>query len=252
MILSNACSRDALRWGAAVVFAALLHVGVVCVLVHRAEEASEDGGAPVVMMELAPVASAPAAQPADLPPGPEQEDSDEQQAARAMQKDRPRDEPRPKDEAESDRPDTLPMPEKPPEPRQQQQAQASEAAEAAAPPAADRISDQAKGPPIGADARKPSQAVINWRNSMLGRLKRFHRYPMSAHGASGTAWVEFTIDRDGRLMRRRVVKGSGNGELDRDAEGLIGRAAPFPPPPQGASNGFLSISVPVRYDSRQK
>ncbi len=255
-ISSALLQQDALRWGGSAVVVALLHLGVVCAFVCRHEEANEESGAPVVMMELAPVASAPPAPPNDLPPGLEQDEAEAQQAALSAQKDKPQDEPRPKDEIKMDNPEAaLPTPEKPPEPDQSktgQQSAATAAAEATATSSVEAVGDRAKGPPVGAESAKPSPAIINWRNSMLGRLKRYHRYPSEAHNASGVALVEFAIDRNGRLLSRRLVKSSGNTALDVDSTELVQRAAPFPPPPAGASNDLLTIAVPVRYDSKAR
>ncbi len=248
--------RDAVRWGGSLVFAALLHIGVVCALDRRRDETNDESGTPVVLMELASVASAPPTRQSELPSGPEQDESEAQQASLTKQFEKRQDEPRQKDEIKRENPEAdLPSLEKRPELdhlEAEQRPAATEAAEATTAPNAENVSDQVKGPPVGADSSNPSPAVVSWRKSMLSRLKRFHRYPATAHNASGVALVEFAIDRDGRLLTRRLVRSSGNRSLDLNSVELIQKAAPFPAPPPGASNAFLTISVPVRYDAKSK
>lgn len=57
-------------------------------------------------------------------------------------------------------------------------------------------------------------------------------------GLPGTAGVHFEIDASGRLVGAEIVHKSGVPSLDAEALAIVRKAAPFPPPPQGAQRGF--------------
>lgn len=57
-------------------------------------------------------------------------------------------------------------------------------------------------------------------------------------GLPGSAGVHFEIDAAGRLVSVEIVHRSGVPSLDAQALAIVRRAAPFPPPPQGARRGF--------------
>src|SRR5207247_1876524 len=60
------------RWSACAAAVLIVHALVALALSLRPEEAEPDAGAPVVLLELAPIPAAPAAPEADLAPGPQQ------------------------------------------------------------------------------------------------------------------------------------------------------------------------------------
>ena len=75
-------------------------------------------------------------------------------------------------------------------------------------------------------------------------------YPQSAidAGREGMAIVSFAIDREGRLVRARVLRSSGTAELDEAALATVRNAAPFPPPPAALPFEVIEdIEVPVRF-----
>jgi periplasmic protein TonB len=77
-----------------------------------------------------------------------------------------------------------------------------------------------------------TEAGSNAYNALVvGHLERFKRYPMAAHGASGTVLVKFALNRAGNVISSEVSKSSGNSVLDREALDILRRASPFPPFP---------------------
>lgn len=64
-------------------------------------------------------------------------------------------------------------------------------------------------------------------------------------GMRGTAVVSFGVTSGGGLAYARLSRSSGNSSLDEAALSAVRRAAPFPPPPSGASR--LSFSVPFSF-----
>lgn len=89
-----------------------------------------------------------------------------------------------------------------------------------------------------------SVAGSNAYNALIfGHLQRFKRYPVAAHGASGTVMVQFDLDRAGVVVTSKVTKSSGKQILDREALDVLRRANPFPAFPAakpGTQDRFLA------------
>jgi TonB family protein len=63
-----------------------------------------------------------------------------------------------------------------------------------------------------------------------------------------TVVVQFSIDREGRVLDARVVQSSGYPRLDRSAVDVVKRASPLPPPPPDLiSQQRLTFQQPVTY-----
>jgi protein TonB len=63
-------------------------------------------------------------------------------------------------------------------------------------------------------------------------------------GYRGRAVVAFGVTRSGGLAYARIRRSSGSAALDRLALGAVRGAAPFPPPPPGATRQF---SIPFNF-----
>jgi periplasmic protein TonB len=72
---------------------------------------------------------------------------------------------------------------------------------------------------------------IAYSARVVGHLERFKHYPTAAHGAAGTVFVKFALNRTGGVISSEVSKSSGNSLLDREALDTVRRASPFPPFP---------------------
>jgi periplasmic protein TonB len=243
---------ELLRWSvcAAVVLAA--HGLLVLAVLTRADEAELEAGAPIVMVELAPLAGAPLTPKADLDPGPEQMQSESQAAVAQQEKPEKRVEPERMPE------DTAPNPTVPLPPREQEQPKAvpqtqalQEPKEAAplptAPPSVEAPAPRPAGP---AEGRVPQNAavILNWQRSLLAQLQRHARYPAQANHAHGVAKVTFRIDRSGHVVSSRIIQSSGSAALDEEALATITRAQPMPRPPADVPDDQLAfINVPIRY-----
>jgi periplasmic protein TonB len=94
---------------------------------------------------------------------------------------------------------------------------------------------------------KPAAAVAGWQQAVVARLVRFQRYPAQAKGATGVVNLSFSIDRQGHVLNRRVIKSSGSAVLDTEALSLLTRAAPLPPPPSAVPDSDLTFVLPVRF-----
>jgi len=92
------------------------------------------------------------------------------------------------------------------------------------------------------DVRKYIAAVMR-------QLHRHKKYPRELKKAKieGTVVIQFTIDRDGRLIASDVKRSSGHPELDRAAMDMLARADPLPAIPDFMSRDELALAIPVEY-----
>ena len=177
-------------------------------------------GRPAVTAASSPEMAAPAAKRDDEHPPPQQQDS--------------------------------PVATSPPEPaapEPQATAQAAPAPEPTAPPGAPA---RARNVETSASEGAPSpaaRAMARWQRAMLTRLEAAKAGARSG-GLTGTVLVAFAIDRRGRLLSRRIVRGSESARLDQAALALLDRAAPFAEPPADADDAALRFTVPIAFARR--
>ena len=89
--------------------------------------------------------------------------------------------------------------------------------------------------------------------SKLARwLARYKRYPTAAKrkGQTGTVRVTFTIDRNGRVLSKRIVGSSGHRALDKEVEAMLRRASPMPGIPKELGRSKLMVTLPVVFNLR--
>lgn len=86
--------------------------------------------------------------------------------------------------------------------------------------------------------------ISGYKARVLARLAS-HR--PQGRGFRGTAVVAFGISRSGGLTYARVSRSSGNAAADQAALASVRRAAPFPPPPAGATSGQLRFANPFYF-----
>lgn len=240
-----------LRWGVYFSLAIGLHGAAAAVLLSRWDDSADlVASAPLIMIDLAPVAVAPTVVPNDMPP--------DVVESRLVE---PTPEPEPEPEKPVEKielpPDPAPQPEltatppppKPPEKKVEKKKQPQRTASIArAASSAEQKAERAAAPAPGANARD-SNAIPNWRSQLVARLERNKRYPAEAQarGEAGTVQLAFTVDRNGGAHSVRLVRSSGSSVLDRETLTLIDRAAPFPPPPPELGGAQIAIVVPIRY-----
>lgn len=89
-----------------------------------------------------------------------------------------------------------------------------------------------------------------WESRLLAWIKRHTRYPSVAKskGSQGNANVTFTVDGSGRVISARVVRSSGDPDLDRAALAVLQGATVPPPPPELGSR--ISRTAPFVFSLR--
>jgi protein TonB len=274
-----------LRWSACFVAALGIHVaGAAVLLSHWQPESDQVANAPVVMIDLAPIAVAPQTVQTDMPP-----DTVERQfqAGEKPTPDRPEEEvvekpqpPEPEKPVEVAKTEPTPEPEKTPEiepepapaeiamlppPRPVEKVEDKkeekkkevrkkprprQASLASAPSAADQVAPRAAAPNAG--AARDSNALPNWTSRVISRLERYKRYPSEAQsrGDRGVVRLAFSVDRSGGVHNARVVASSGSNVLDRETLAMIERASPLPPPPDEVRGNYIPVVVPIAYSIR--
>jgi|GEM_PF-3551431 len=133
----------------------------------------------------------------------------------------------------------------------------------AAPPPTESVAEsapapaaRAASPTIGAGAAAPVSGAAGGEAATASdldaylaivrqRIERERRYPSSARraGVEGTATVALEIGSDGSLVSHTITRGSGSFDLDRAAQRMVRRAAPFPTPP---STPFR-VTLPIEF-----
>jgi periplasmic protein TonB len=236
---------EGLRWGICFVLVLCLHVGGVAALMARWNEDSDlVVNAPVIMIDLAPVAVAPAITPNEVPPDMvlSREAEPEVEPEKPVEKIELPSQPKAEVTLPAERPKPI---EKPKEKKPKQKV----ASLSSAPSPAEHRADRAAAPMPGASSRDPN-ALPNWKSQLVAQIERHKRYPSEAHGEAGVAQVSFSVDRGGGVHNARVVRGSGSSVLDHDALAWLARSQPLPPPPPDVGGASIPVSVPLRYNYR--
>jgi protein TonB len=262
LVFANCDGREGLRrWVlcAAAVLAAHCALGASYVLWPQDSAPGAPMG-PAVIVDLSPLPVAPSS-PLDLAPGPEmveaQANPDSSKPDEAKKS-----EPVPKIEAPAEV--TLPMPEpekaeveKPVEkPETKKPETVTAPSQAPAPrttanPRSDwRTAPEARAPiPGSAESRN---AIATWRDLVAARLQHAKRYPSSAQAnhEQGVAMLSFSVDRNGRVTARSIVRSSGHASLDQEVLAMALRAQPLPPFPPAMPQQVVHLTVPIRFSLR--
>ncbi len=266
-----------LRWGACFTLALGLHAAGAAALIARWHDSAElAANAPVIMIDLAPVAAAPQTTPSDKPPAPvESRQQIEPEPTPEAPPENTAALPEPAPEKPAEKVDVKPEPvvkpelavlpppkpllekkiekpvEKPVAKNHVRKKPHRVASRAGAPSAADRKASHAAAPMPGASSNNPN-ALPRWQSALFARLKRYTRYPAEAAsgGHRATVYLAFRVDRHGGVHHARIVRSSGSEIFDRATLEMIKRAAPVPAPPPEIPDSKLNIEIPIRYSYR--
>jgi TonB family protein len=97
--------------------------------------------------------------------------------------------------------------------------------------------------------RGRSDADSNYRGVVQARLRRNMHFPPDAkrNGQEGRAVVRFVIEPSGSVSNVILAQSTGIANLDSEAQAVVRRSSPFPPPPSGRREPFR---VPLTFDIR--
>lgn len=104
---------------------------------------------------------------------------------------------------------------------------------------------------VHAEASAP-RVDPTWESGLVKHLNKFKNYPAAArqHGEQGVVMLAFTMDREGKVLSRRIAGSSGHPELDAEALAMVERAQPLPAFPVSMSEDRIALTVPVRFSLR--
>lgn len=259
MIVTVPNVREAARWlicGALVLGA---HGTIAAVIATWSDPVPPGEAAAAIMIELAPMETAPSTEKTDAPIGPQETQNQPEPTREPIEEKEPEKEPEPQVAEQPPIPDVAPTPpqkdvavELPPEkPKPKPKPQPKKMALATAPAAAERLNQRAAAPMPGIAATNPN-AMASWKGLVAAHLQRHKRYPAGAQSRreEGTVSLAFTLDRHGRVVVSRISHSSGYMDLDQETLALVQRAQPFPDPPPDIAGQHFSFVVPLRYNLR--
>ncbi len=204
--------RDLRRWAIAAAVVVAVHLGAIAgyVFIHQPDEIGDESS--VVAVELAPIDDT-VDQP-EVAPVPEQQQKEVEQQPPETASVVAMPEPKPLEQNQVNKPPTPAMP------------------------------ARTKG---GAPRVESS-----WQTVLVKHLQQFKRYPSEAQerGEEGVVLLSFSVDRNGRVLARQVLRSSGYPVLDDEVMSMIERAEPLPPFPASMPEPKLDLTVPIRFSLR--
>lgn len=240
--------REVLGWAGSVVGAVAVHLAAaVFMLVDFGTPPAPPSAPPMaaMMVELAPLPSAPEQTQTEMPPGPEQ----------VEQKVQPKVQPKPRlfdpppEVNINPPPDALSAKLEKGEDAQRAADRTTAAPSSLAPEQASR-----QAPMEGTPSEQTSNAEQTWENQLLTHLERHKRYPGAAQKRrqEDVVYLRFRIDRSGKVLSWNIERSRGYSLLDEEVNALIQRASPLPPPPSQLGGGTVEMVVPVEFFLRRR
>ncbi|MFT3965033.1 MAG: TonB family protein [Sphingobium sp.] len=107
--------------------------------------------------------------------------------------------------------------------------------------------------PADANARGQGRgggdAAALWRGRVLAHLERHKRYPAAARlmKREGSVRISLMMDRHGRVLSISVDRPTGFKPLDVEAEEVVRRSAPLPPPPPEVPGQSIAMQLPIGF-----
>jgi protein TonB len=118
----------------------------------------------------------------------------------------------------------------------------------------EKVEEQKPPAPMTAAPAKGGAPHIerSWETLLMRKLQQFKRYPSGAQarGEQGVALLAFSVDREGKVLDRKIVRSSGHADLDNEVLAMIERAQPLPGFPASMREPQLSLTVPIRFALR--
>lgn len=134
-----------------------------------------------------------------------------------------------------------------PPPRTQPPAQAPSVAGSAGKSGTQQSTNSGSGENTSSGGRPGS--ATSYFAALQAWLEQHKEYPVAARRrrSEGTALLNFTMQRDGRVVQAKILRGTGSGVLDEEVMRMIRRASPLPPFPDDFPQSELTLSVPVLF-----
>ncbi len=94
-----------------------------------------------------------------------------------------------------------------------------------------------------------AQDISGWQKEVRKKVAKKQSYPRAAlrKELQGQAKVEINVDRDGNIVAHNLTSSTGHDILDREVPKLMKRASPLPAPPAEATDGQLTMVIPLAW-----
>ena len=259
------------RWSASAFAIVAAHAALIALAMNWYTQRPVPGvSLPAIMVDMAPVSSAPQSTQMDLAPGPVMQQADasppEPAPAEAVQEEiaptPPQEKPdvvappeqnvemKPAIEPAKPVPEAKPTPVKPKvvRPDAKKPTEAPPAPRTTASPKAERQAPAASAVSAGASAA----ALASYRQMVAAHLQRFKQYPPAAKsaGQQGTSRVSFTLSRSGGVLSVSLGGSSGHSQLDAETLAMVRRAQPCPAFPADVKQSSMPFTAPVAFNIR--
>jgi protein TonB len=268
------------RWTFSAVVILAIHAALIAAgIAWYAQQPPAGSEMPVIMIDMAPISTAPQTSQQDVAPGPEMQQADapseppppepmqravveeqipptplmEKPVVEAPPEQKPEPIPPPPEPAKiiPEPPKPKPVVVPPPKPKpvhaevKKKPSETPPAPQTSAAPRAERQGRAASAATAGAAA---AAALPSYRDRLNAHLQRYKE--PSATGKQGVATLTFTVSRSGQVLGSRIAGSSGVPELDAATMALIRRAQPLPPFPPEMTQASMSFTVGIRYVNR--
>jgi protein TonB len=228
------------RWGVAAAIVLAGHAALIAsYLMLRPPLMQGSPELPAVLIDLAPVSVGPVSEQ-DLAPGPEMEEALPPPEPEVMQ-------PPP------DMPVVAAAPIEPVKPKPKQEVKREQkkppAPRTTAPPRSEANAATTSAARVGVPS---ASEIASWRSEVSAHLQRYKQYPSGARAQreEGVASVAFSVDRNGHVLTRQIVRSSGFPDLDQEVLSMLQRAQPLPAFPPSMTQSRVDLTVPIRFSLR--
>lgn len=104
-------------------------------------------------------------------------------------------------------------------------------------------------PPQGPSPDEIDSARDAYKNALWSSIAKHKNYPRIAkmRGWQGDVILELSLDGNGQLLKKSVIKSSGYDVLDEEALRMVEKAVPFAIPPTALRGNNFTIRVPVPF-----
>ncbi|MCP3399214.1 MULTISPECIES: TonB family protein [unclassified Bradyrhizobium] len=245
-------------WILAAVAALGLHLGGAALALAHLRTDDDDDGLGAIGAEFAVEMASPKAPETDLPPGPDSEAMQEQQAL-PEQKAETKETELPKDQSQEvedpDRVVTENNAKKPTEDEPKIQAIETPAAEASPKSVATarqtldedaREAEKALAPVIGI-GKDILRITADWNRKISAHLSAHKVNPEGKVPSNQTAKVSFALNRRGNVISVDVIESSGDAAYDAAAISMVHKSDPFPIPPAGLTDDRFERTVEIMF-----
>lgn len=91
--------------------------------------------------------------------------------------------------------------------------------------------------------------IQDWQREIVKQIIKTHIYPRSAiaREIEGSAKVQVSIDRSGKILSFEITEPSGEDQLDKVIPKMMEKLDPLPAPPDSLPDGNLTFVIPIAW-----